>query len=83
MLEHLLTRQQLRVEDLGRIDVVLRATYPLYGGLSYDSARQLLRLLFAALPTEEEQIEIGALVNRAPVFSRRVTGLFERRPIWR
>lgn len=83
MNELMFTRQEIEPDGLAAIESAVSAAYAGYGGMIYSGERRLLRLLFVTAPTEEERIEIGALVNRAPVFSRRVTGLFERRPQWR
>jgi len=78
----MLTRVTAQAEDIGLIDAALRAAYPAYTGLNYAAMRGLLRLQFSSIPSEEDQIAIGALVTRAPIFSRRVAGLFNRRPTW-
>lgn len=82
MREMWMTGQTIAVEQIYGIDVALRAAYPDYIGLNYEGGRGLLRLMFDERPAEADVIEIGSLVNRAPVFSRKVTNLFERRPTW-
>jgi hypothetical protein len=82
MREMWMTGQTIAVEQIYGIDVALHAAYPGYIGLNYEGGRGLFRLMFSALPDESERLTIAGIVNRAPVFSRKVTNLFERRPTW-
>lgn len=82
MVELRITGQRASPEDIAAIDSQLRAQYPAYTGLTYAAARGLFRLMFSAMPDESEQLTIAGIVNRAPVFGRKITNLFERRPTW-
>ena len=84
MVEVWYTGQVIAVEEIEAVDAALVAAYPAtYLGLNYEGGRQLLRLLFTGPVTEADNFNIGALVSRAPVFNRRVSSLFDRRPAWR